>query len=79
MDRETFLHSLGLLVPFSALMHDDIDNLILLADIFRRNGHEFIHHFVEQLDITTRVGSYPQNKLGHAFFMLQSHVSSTSA
>jgi len=79
MDRKTFLHSFSLLVPFSALMHNDIDNLVLLADIFRGNGHEFIHHFVEKLDITARVGCYSQNKLGHAFFMLQGHVSSISA
>ena len=47
MNRKPILTSLDLFIPLPPLVHYDVDNFVLLADIFRGYGHETINNFIE--------------------------------
>jgi hypothetical protein len=51
-------------------MHYDINNLILLTDVLRGYGHEFIDDLVEQFDIAAGVVSYARYQLAYGLFVL---------
>jgi hypothetical protein len=44
---ETILTSFNLFIPLPPLVHDDVDNFVLLADVLRGYGHETIDDFIE--------------------------------
>jgi hypothetical protein len=44
---EPILTSLDLFIPLSPLVHDDVDNFVLLTDVLRGYGHETIDDFIE--------------------------------
>ena len=47
MYREPVLTSLDLFIPLPPLVHNDVDNFVLLADILRGYGHETIDDLIE--------------------------------
>jgi hypothetical protein len=61
-----------LLVPFASLVHDDINDLVLLADIFGRRGdfHNLVDDFAEQRHITTRVVADGTDEFAHILGIL---------
>lgn len=58
MYRKPILTSLDLLIPLSPLVHNDIDDFILVADVLRGYGHEAVDNFTEKLDVAAGVASY---------------------
>lgn len=36
-------------------MQDDVDNLILVADVFRRRRHDLVYNFAEKVDVALSV------------------------
>jgi hypothetical protein len=67
---EPVLITLDLFVPLASLMHDNIYDLILLADVLGGHGHEAINHLIKQLGVTASVVSYARYKLAYGFFVL---------
>lgn len=55
---EPVLTSLDLFIPLSPLVHNDVDNFVLLADVLRGYGHETVDDFTEKLDVAAGVASY---------------------
>lgn len=58
------------LVPLSSLVQDDIYDLVMLADILGRNGHELVDDFTEQVDISTRVALNAGNEICRCILVL---------
>ena len=60
-----------MVISFTSLMQDHINNFVVFADIFGGCGHDFINHLTEQKGIAARVVSYSGNKLCDCLFMLK--------
>jgi hypothetical protein len=71
MTREAFLQWIHLVIPFTSLMQDHIDDLVVFADIFGGCRHDLIHDLAEQEGITTRVVPYSGNQLCDCLFVLK--------
>jgi len=67
---EPVLITLNLFVPLASLMHDDVYDLILLADVLGGHRHEAIDHLIKQLGVAASVVSYARYKLAYGFFVL---------
>ena len=67
---KSILTTLHLLISLAPLVHNDVDDLILLADILSGDGHELIDDLVEQLDVAAGIISYPRYQLAHSLFVL---------
>jgi hypothetical protein len=67
---ESVLTTLNLVVPLAPLMHNNVNDLILLTDIFSGYGHKFIDDLVKQLGVTAGIASYPRYKLAYGLFVL---------
>ena len=65
------LTGLQTLILSFALVQDNVDNLVVLADVFGGLGHQSIDDFTEEGDITSRVSTDPRHKFGHRPFMLR--------
>jgi len=48
MSREPFLQWIHLVIPFTPLMQDHINNLVMLAYILCRGRDDIIHDFAEE-------------------------------
>lgn len=59
-----------LLVSFPSLMQDNINDLVVLADVFCGLWHELVHDLAEQADISTCVEANALNQLGHGILVL---------
>ena len=55
---KSILTTLHLLISLAPLVHNDVDNLILLTDILSGDGHKLIDNLVEQFDVATGVIFY---------------------
>ena len=51
-------------------MHNDVDDLILLADILCGDGHKLIDDLVKQFSVAAGVISYPRYQLAHSLLVL---------
>lgn len=51
-------------------MHNDVNDLILFADILSGYGHERIDGLVKQFGVATGIVPYPRYKLAHSLFVL---------
>lgn len=67
---EPILTALNLIVPLASLVHNNVNNLILLTDILSGYGHKCIDDFVKQFGVAAGIVSYPQYKLAYSLFML---------
>jgi hypothetical protein len=67
---ESVLTALNLVIPLAPLVHNDVNDLILLADILRGYGHKCIDDLVKQFGVTAGVVSYPRYKLAYGLFVL---------
>ena len=67
---EPILITLDLVIPFAPLMHDDVNDFILLTDILGRYWHKLIDDFIKQLGVAAGVISYAQYKLACSLFVL---------
>jgi hypothetical protein len=67
---ESVLTTLSLFVPLAPLVHNDVDNLVLLTDILSGYWHKFIDDLVKQFGVAAGIVSYPHYKLAHSLFML---------
>jgi hypothetical protein len=67
---ESILATLNLFISLAPLVHDDVNDLVLLTDILSGDGHKLIDDLVEQFGVAAGVISYPQYQLGHSFFVL---------
>jgi hypothetical protein len=67
---ESILTTFGLFISLAPLVHNDVDDLILLADILSRDGHKLIDDLVKQFGVAAGVTSYPRYQLGHSLFVL---------
>ena len=67
---EPILITLTLFVPLAPLVHDDVNDFILLTDVLCGYGHEFIDSLVKQFGVAAGVISYARYKLAHSLFVL---------
>ncbi len=67
---ESILTTLNLFIPLTPLVHNDVNDLVLLADIFSGDGHKLIDDLVEQFGVAASVVPYPQCNLAYSLFML---------
>jgi hypothetical protein len=67
---ESILTTLNLFISLASLVHNDVDDLILLTDILSGYGHELIDDLVKQFGIAAGVTSYPRYQLAHSLFVL---------
>jgi hypothetical protein len=67
---ESVLTTLNLVVPLASLVHNDVNNLIMLADIFGGYRHKCIDDLVKQFGVTAGIVSYPRYKLAYGLFVL---------
>jgi hypothetical protein len=51
-------------------MHDDVNNFVLLTDVLRGYGHEFIDDLVKQFGVAAGVVSYARYQLAYGLFVL---------
>jgi hypothetical protein len=56
---ESILTTLNLFISLAPLMHNDVDDLILLTDILSGDGHKLIDDLIKQFGVATGVISYP--------------------
>lgn len=70
MYRESILTTLILFISLAPLVHDDVDDLILLTDILSGDGHKLIDDLVKQFGVAAGVASYPRYQLAHSLFVL---------
>ena len=52
-------------------MQDNVDDFVEFADVFCRDGHQAVHNFAEEHDISTSIANDARHKLRHCFLMLQ--------
>jgi hypothetical protein len=55
--REPILTSLDLFIPLSPLVHNDIDDFVLVTNVLRGYGHEAVDDFTEKLDVAAGIAS----------------------
>jgi hypothetical protein len=67
---ESVLTTLSLFVPLAPLVHNNVNDLVLLTDILSRYGHKFIDDLVEQFGVAAGIASYPCYKLAYCLFVL---------
>ena len=67
---ESVLTTLSLFVPLAPLVHNNVNNLVLLTDILSGYGHKFIDDLVKQFGVAAGIVSYPRYKLAYSLFML---------
>jgi hypothetical protein len=67
---ESVLATLNLVVPLAPLVHNNVNNLILLTDILSGYGHEIIDDLVKQFGVAAGIASYPRYKLAYSLFVL---------
>ncbi len=70
MIGDKLLPSFSVIVMFSSLMKNDVDDVVVFADISGRRGHDAVDDFAEERHITASVLTDPRDKLGHRTFML---------
>jgi hypothetical protein len=67
---ESILTTLDLFISLAPLVHNDVDDLILLTDILSGDGHKLIDDLVEQFGVAAGVTSYAGYQLAHSLFVL---------
>ena len=67
---EPVLIALNLFIPLASLVHNDVYDFILLADVLGGYRHEAIDYLIEQLGVAASVVPYVRYKLAYGFFML---------
>lgn len=69
------------LVPFASLVHNDVDDLVLFADISCRRSHlhDIVDGFAEQRHIATRVVANGTDELAHILAVLSSPSETTAS
>lgn len=55
MIGERLLPGLSILVLFFALVQDNVDDFVMLADVLRRLGHKGIYDFTEQGNVASGI------------------------
>jgi hypothetical protein len=67
---ESILTTLNLFISLAPLVHNDVDDLILLTDILSGDGHKLIDDLVKQFGVAAGVNFYPRYQLAHSLFVL---------
>jgi hypothetical protein len=67
---ESILTALNLIVPLAPLVHNNVDDLVLLTNILSGYGHKCIDDFVKQLGVAAGIAFYPRYKLAYSLFVL---------
>jgi hypothetical protein len=67
---ESILTTLNLFIPLPPLVHDDVNDLVLLTDILSGDGHELIDDLVEQFGVAASIVPYPRCNLAYSLFVL---------
>lgn len=67
---ESILTTLNLFISLAPLVHNDVDDLILLTDILSGDGHKLIDDLVKQFGVAAGVDFYPRYQLTHSLFVL---------
>jgi hypothetical protein len=57
---ESVLTTLDLFVPLAPLVHNNVNDLVLLTDILSGDGHKFIDDLVKQFGVAASIVSYPR-------------------
>lgn len=70
MIGDELLSSFSVIVMFSSLVKNDVDDVVVLADVLGWRGHDAVDHFTEKRDIAASVSPDPRDKVGHRTFML---------
>jgi hypothetical protein len=70
MYGEAVLTSLDLFIPLSPLVHNDIDNFVLVTNVLRGYGHETVDDFTEKFDVAAGVASYAGREFAYCLFVL---------
>ena len=70
MIRDELLSSFSVIVMFSSLVKNDVDDVVVFADILSGQGHDAVDDFAEERDIAASVSTDPRDKFGHRTFML---------
>jgi hypothetical protein len=78
MGRESFLQRIHLVIPLASLVQNHIDNLIVLADILGRRGHDFVHDITKEETVTSRIISYTRDKFSDCLLVLKEMSEITS-
>jgi hypothetical protein len=67
---EPLLITLSLFIPLAPLVHDDVNDFILLTDILSGYRHELVDDLVEQFGVAVCVVPYARHELPHGLFVL---------
>jgi hypothetical protein len=67
---ESILTTLSLVVPLAPLVHNNVNDLILLTDVLGGYGHKFIDDLVKQFGVAASISSYPRYKFAYSLFVL---------
>ena len=65
------LSSFNFPVMLSPLVKNDVDNVVVFADILGWRGHDAVDDFAEERDIAAGVPTDPRDELGYRTFMLK--------
>jgi hypothetical protein len=72
MVGKAFLYSLSLFVPFSPLMENNINNLVVLSYVLGWRRHKLVDSFTEYLDVASSIVLYASDKFSNSFLVLYS-------
>ena len=53
------LRSFQLVIAFPSLVENDVDNLVLVADILSGLRHDLVDNFTKEFDVSLRVSDNP--------------------
>ena len=67
---ESILTTFNLVVSLAPLVHNNVNDLILLANILSGYGHKCIDDLVKQFGVAAGIVSYPRYELGYSLFVL---------
>ncbi len=67
---ESILITFNLFIPLAPLVHNDINDLILLADVLSGDGYKLIDDLVKQFGVAAGIVSYPRYKFANSLFVL---------
>lgn len=70
MVREAILRALRALITLSALVEDNVNDLVMLADILGRLRHELVDNLAEECYIAAGIPAYSRYQLGDSALVL---------
>lgn len=74
MWREAILTVLQRFVTFASLVQNNINNFVLLTDVFCWLGHELVDNLAEQANVSSSIAAYVRHKFGDGFLMLNDEL-----